>query len=73
MKREKLFSFFWAWVLSLCLGLGAVGSLATGLELSVSLPLLVLYCALAALIVSGCLSFRYGIWVPLALAGALCF
>lgn len=73
MKREKLFSFFWAWVLSLCLGLGAVGSLATGLELPVSLPLLVLYCALAALIVSGCLSFRYGIWVPLALAGALCF
>lgn len=73
MKPEQIFSFFWAWALSFCVGLGAVGAMATGLGLPVSLSALTLFCALAALIIAGCLSFQYGIWVPLALGAALCF
>lgn len=73
MKTERLFTLSWAAGLSFLLGLGAVGAMASGLDLPVELPKLVLLCAIMAVALSVLLSFRHGIWLAIAAGAALCF
>ena len=68
MKRDKLFSLTWASALSLLLGLGSVGALATGLDLPVALKPLVLWCIALAFIIAIGSGFDHGAAAVLSLS-----
>ena len=70
MKREPLYNDLCATVISLCLGLGAVGSMVSGLMLPVQLPALVILCLILAATISGISRLRYGFLI-LCLIGAV--
>lgn len=73
MKAERLQTALWAYVLALCLGLGAVAAMATGLGLPVSLKALSLCCALIGLVLCPFLFMKHGIWLPLAAMAGVMF
>jgi len=53
MKRESLYNYLCATVISLCLGLGAVGSMVSGLKLPVQLGALIILCLVLAALIAG--------------------
>lgn len=69
MKLEKVISGAWGFVLAFLLSLSSSACVVTAFDLGVSMPTLVLYCALAAFVCSLCYSLPLGA-VPAAI-GAL--
>ena len=53
MKRDPFYTYLCAAVISLCIGLGSIGSMVTGLTLPVKLGALVILCLLLALSIAG--------------------
>ena len=60
MKRESLYHYLCATVISLCLGLGAVGSMVSGLKLPVPLGALIILCLVLAAVIAGISRLRHG-------------
>lgn len=71
MKNEPLYTYFCAAGISLCLGLGSIGSMVSGLTLSVNPVGLVILCLLLAAIVAGFSCLHHGELILLGL-GSLC-
>jgi len=66
MKRDKVFTFLWSFLLSFCISLGAVGCLITAFKMHVSLPMAALWCAGGALFCSISYSLPLGPLPPSA-------
>lgn len=71
MKNEQLHSYLCATGISYCLGLGAIGSMATGLTLPVKPGALVILFLLLAAVISGLAYLRHGSLIPLGFGGIL--
>lgn len=65
MKNERLHTYLCAAGISFCMGLGALGSIATGLVLPVRLQALVFFCLILAAIIAGLGCLRHGSLISL--------
>ena len=71
MKNEQLHTWLCATGISFCLGLGAVGSMATGLDLPVKLAPLAILCAILAAVIAGLTCLRRGSLICLGFGSIL--
>ena len=71
MKNERLHTWLCAAGISFCLGLGSVGSMATGLDLPVNMASLVILCAVLAAAIAGLGCLRYGSLISFGFGGIL--
>ena len=69
MKHERLYTYLCATGISFCLAAGAVGAMATGLDLPVKLDALVIFCLLLAAIIAGLGCLRHGSLIALGMGG----
>ena len=71
MKNKPLHTYLCAAGISFCLGLGAVGAMASALTLPVKMEALVFLCLLLATVIAGLASLRWGSLITLAFGGIL--
>lgn len=71
MKNKQLHTYLCAAGISFCLGLGAVGSMASALTLPVKMEAFVFLCLLLATVIAGLSSLRWGSLIALAFGGIL--
>lgn len=67
MKNERLHTYLCSTAISFCLALGAVTSMATGLDLPVKPVALVIWFAILAAVIAGLSSLRFGSLIVLGL------
>lgn len=73
MKRDRLFSGFWAFVLSFCIAFSGCACVYTAFHFRTEeLPMLAAFCAVYALLAAVCSSFRRGGGILLVLTLGLC-